>query len=226
MNTPKDPITSEAQPLVNEQRRRLTRGGLAAPVVLGTLLSKPVLGAVAHNCTTSGNASGNVSTHTQGTCSALGAGDITFWLKATPTDCVTFWKSVIPSWSQVISDNNSNTRVFGNTLKVGLKFSAVYQPFDGGNANAVRLFNVLKGNVAGGIAGTTNIELGQEAVVALLNSLHGTYGGNKFPLSPTDVVKMFNDVVNGGNYLVENCTGINCSWNAATVLDYFKSLHS
>ena len=72
MNTPIDPQAQENRPQINEQRRRLTKVGLATPVVIGTLLSRPVLGA-AHNCTISGQQSGNVSTHAQGTCSELGA---------------------------------------------------------------------------------------------------------------------------------------------------------
>ena len=51
------------RPRVDEQRRRLTKGGLAAPVVLGTLLSRPVLGAAPYHCTCSGQMSGNVSSH-------------------------------------------------------------------------------------------------------------------------------------------------------------------
>src|SRR4030042_3398763 len=69
MNTPSEP---NAHPQVDEQRRRLTKGGLVAPVVIGTLLSRPVLGAAPYNCTISGQLSGNVSTHQQGVCSSLG----------------------------------------------------------------------------------------------------------------------------------------------------------
>ncbi len=63
MNTPIDPQAQENLPKVNEQRRRLAKAGLAAPVVMGTLLSRPVLGATPHNCTISGKLSGNTSTH-------------------------------------------------------------------------------------------------------------------------------------------------------------------
>ncbi len=44
-------------------RRRLVRSALAAPVVLSSLASKPVLGAEAYHCTVSGQLSGNVSAH-------------------------------------------------------------------------------------------------------------------------------------------------------------------
>lgn len=218
MNTPHDPTARTDHPQVDQLRRRLAKGGLAAPIVMGTLLSRPVLGAVPHNCTVSGQISGNVSTHLQGNCPSLGAGGISYWLKDTQDATVTFWKQEIPSWVEVISNNQTNTRVFENTLKNGSKFSAVYTPFGGGNTNDVRLFHVLKGNVAGGIQGP-NISLGQEAVVTLLNSLHGTKGGNMFPIASNDVILMFNAVIGGGTYLP---TG----WTAAQVLTYFQSLHT
>lgn len=217
MNTPQEPNTPEVRSQVDERRRRFTKGGLAAPIVMGTLLSRPVLGAVPHNCTVSGQISGNISTHVQGTCSALGAGGISYWLKATPSDTVALWKQVIPNWQQVISENQQNTRVFQNTLKNGLKFTGVYTPYAGGPTNQVRLFNVLKGNTTDGIQGS-NIALGQEAVIAVLNSLHGTKGGNVFPVSAEEVVAMFNSVIGGGTYPP---TG----WNASQVLAYLQSLH-
>jgi hypothetical protein len=52
-------------PAVSRSRRRLVRGGAAAPVLLGSLFSKPVLGA-GYICTVSGHASGNASAHLMG----------------------------------------------------------------------------------------------------------------------------------------------------------------
>lgn len=63
MNTPIESNTENTRPPVDKKRRRLTQGGLAAPIVLGTLLSRPVLGAAPYNCTISGQMSGNVSSH-------------------------------------------------------------------------------------------------------------------------------------------------------------------
>ena len=63
MNTPIEPKAENTHPQVDEKRRSLTKGGLAAPIVLGTLLSRPVLGAAPYNCTISGQMSGNVSSH-------------------------------------------------------------------------------------------------------------------------------------------------------------------
>jgi hypothetical protein len=63
MNTPIESNAENTHPPVDEKRRRLAKGGLAAPIVLGTLLSRPVLGAAPYNCTISGQMSGNVSSH-------------------------------------------------------------------------------------------------------------------------------------------------------------------
>lgn len=63
MNTPIEPNVQDTRSQVDEQRRRLAKGGLVAPIVLGTLLSRPVLGAAPYNCTISGQISGNVSSH-------------------------------------------------------------------------------------------------------------------------------------------------------------------
>ena len=72
MNNPIKHSTPEASPKIDQQRRRLAKGGLAAPVVIGTLLSRPVLGATPWKCTVSGQLSGNVSGHETETCAALG----------------------------------------------------------------------------------------------------------------------------------------------------------
>lgn len=73
MNTPIEPKAEIAHPPVDEKRRRLAKGGLAAPIVLGTLLSRPVLGAAPYNCTISGQMSGNVSSHGKPvSCTSLG----------------------------------------------------------------------------------------------------------------------------------------------------------
>ena len=65
------PGKSEA---VDLRRRRFARGGLAAPVVMTTLASKPVLGAdIPYLCTVSGQMSGNVShPDRRADCSMLG----------------------------------------------------------------------------------------------------------------------------------------------------------
>lgn len=64
-NSNESPMTPANTPTasVNDARRRFAKTGLGAGAVIATLVSQPVLGAVPYNCTISGHASGNVSTH-------------------------------------------------------------------------------------------------------------------------------------------------------------------
>ena len=99
------PEQQDAQP--DRLRRRLARGGLGGTVILGSLISKPVLGAVPYNCTISGQLSGNTSTHGDPvSCSTLGSSRA-FWLGALAT-----------AWSPVA----------GNVLVVGERFSVTIEP--------------------------------------------------------------------------------------------------
>ena len=145
MNTPIEPNTPDTRPQVNEQRRRLTKGGLAAPVVMGTLLSRPVLGAAPHHCTISGQVSGNMSTHDQSIlCSTLGRSPSQF--ASTPGS--------LPS---------SGTPLFKST------FADVYA----GASGDATVLEVLQGTVTVK-SGSATVELGQEAVAAYLNAADQT----------------------------------------------------
>jgi hypothetical protein len=84
-NSNEAPVTPGEMPSasVNDARRRFTKTGLGAGAVIATLASQPVLGAVPYNCTISGHASGNVSTHgPDGNCQiGLSPG---YWKNHTP----------------------------------------------------------------------------------------------------------------------------------------------
>lgn len=202
MNTPKDPNASITPKPVNEQRRRLAKGGLAAPVVIGALLSRPVLGAAPHNCTISGQMSGNVSTHVQGICSTLGASPTT-------------WKT------------KTSTLVNKDALFTAVGFTDTYWKRDSNNRirkpssapDTVATFLQVLVNVEATNATIkpSNLPLGRAAVASYLNALE--YAPN-YPLSTAQVVAMFNAVIGGGSY---DPTGVN--WNAAQVKTYFDSLY-
>lgn len=64
---PSKPDTKQPDAL----RRKFAKAGVAAPIVLATLASKPVLGAVPWTCTISGQLSGNTSGHESESCTAL-----------------------------------------------------------------------------------------------------------------------------------------------------------
>ncbi len=192
-------------------RRRFTKGGLAAPVVLATLASKPVLGASYH-CTVSGKISGNTSApHGDGSCTVSGAKTADTW-RNTP----------ISQWpAEAKNDAGTSSRSFKNTPKNGsLKFSNVYKKPD--NADA-RLMDVLTSNLK---AGAPNPELGKEAVAAMLNalSLDGLGGPTHFPISATEVARLFNAVVNGGT-VEPTATYPGKRWGATEVLTYFKCIN-
>ena len=100
-----DKVQMTEQP--NQQRRRFTKGGLAAPVVLATLASKPVLGAsFSYHCTVSGKLSGNTSSHGSDTCVVSGVKTADQW-KALPP---------VGNWpSQAINNAGTGARAFRNT---------------------------------------------------------------------------------------------------------------
>ena len=227
MNTPKDPNASNTPKPVNEQRRRLAKSGLAAPIVIGTLLSRPVLGAAPHKCTISGQLSGNVSTHgTTVLCSSLGQ---------TPAH----YAGIAPaSWPNATTDflNSSNApRAFVNTpFSRPQKFADAFERYNTANTNTgvANVLDVLQGDwdlnntnrtlrvrLTGGFDTANGIALGMEAVAAYMNAADQT----KYPITQQDVVAMFNSViVLGGLYHYSSTV----TWNASQVLAYFRSLHA
>jgi hypothetical protein len=233
MNTPQDSTTREDRPQVNEQRRRLTKGGLAAPIVIGTLLSRPVLGAAPHNCTISGQLSGNVSTHVQGVCSSLGL---------SPARYAGMSPNLWPNSTLDFVDSQNKPVLFKLApMGQAVKFADAFQNklTDGQNTSytdsSVR--DVLKGvpvdtagnpinnavlEVKSGFDTTNGIALGKEAVAAYMNAVDGTKGYPAFPVSGPQVVAMFNAVVvSGGRY---EPLGVN--WGITDVINYFHSLQS
>jgi hypothetical protein len=204
MNTSIESQDQDTRPKIDEQRRRLTKGGLAAPIVIGTLLSRPVLGDAPHHCTISGQVSGNMSTHDQSTlCSSLGSSP-SVWANSSPS-----------SWPGSLT--NSGTPLLFNLApsSTNPKFADVYTK---GGADATVL-EVLKGEVTVKPGSAATVELGKEAVAAYLNAADQT----KYPITQQEVVAMFNTVVvTGGMYVYSSSV----SMNATQVLTFFQSLHT
>lgn len=211
MNTTKDTNVSDSPQLVNEQRRRLAKGGLAAPVVIGALLSRPVLGAAPHKCTISGQLSGNVSTHaTTVQCSSLGQ-TVGYWrdLKQWPLTVTASVQKTTPFTAVGFTDTywKKTKNPDKDTLVPPTTTDA-----------AVATFQEVLENNPHPTNPPTNLDLGREAVAAYLNAIE--FAPN-YPLSRADVVAMFNAViVAGGRY---DPLGVN--WDATQVLAYFRSLH-
>lgn len=204
----------EQQDRPDPTRRRLARGGLAGTVVLGALVSKPVLGAVPYNCTISGQMSGNTSSHGAPVpCSTLGK-SVAQWLAFAPWPGVT--KGVLPP-------GNSYPTGIGTVFN-GFSGLATSFRFTSPPASVVA-FDIVDGTRPASmlqVLNTTdpaaNFVFGRETVAAILNSLQGS---GTFPLTTAQVVAMYNAVYNGGTFPVNATT----NWTRAQVQAYFQSLH-
>jgi len=183
-------------------RRKLVKGGLAAPVVLATLASKPVLGAAPWKCTISGQVSGNMSGHESETCSQLGDPPA-YWQSNTWPNCDYFFTGC--------GIGTLTARLFKDTpASIGLTtFADAYSGFT--------VMQVLSGSATPSALNAT-VRLGQETVAALLNAM--THGTN-FPLPSADVITIFNSIATTGSYTTE----FGEVWNEGDVYNYFHMLH-
>lgn len=229
MNTPIEPLAQDSRPKINEQRRRLAKGGLAAPVVLGTLLSRPVLGAAPHNCTISGQLSGNVSTHgTPVDCKTLGRSP-GYWKQpqkasewpaplvyATVADGQCATSSVIGTRFNGFS--MTGTAALANAFKCssGVVLDPNDANFGATNTKKATMVQVL--STGGGLNDTAIKALGRATVASLLNSVKFA---PDYPLTPAQVIAMFNAVYQGGKYQVNPTT----QWDRDQVKNYFESLY-
>ena len=205
MNTQIDPQAQEIRPQINQQRRRLAKAGLAAPVVIGTLLSRPVLAEAPHHCTISGQMSGNASPRLGDNveCNTLGVSPTT-WATKTSTlvnkDALftaagfvdTYWKRTSNSRIIKPSSTTGTVATLQEVLANTETTNASFKP--------------------------ENLPLGRAAVASYLNAIE--YAPN-YPLSTTQVATMFNSVIGGGVY---DPSGVN--WTATQVQTYFESLYS
>lgn len=236
-NMPKDtPTTGAKRPDLS--RRRFTRAGAAAPVVLGSLISTPVLATgdrPPYNCTISGQMSGNVSQKpTTPNCKVLGRSP-GYWKNHTgwpsgvlrgslpANNCSFTTTAPAGTWFNLASFGGSTfadafrRKSFGSGSNAECKVLDIGDSdFGAAGPNKATLLQVL--NTEGGLNDTTYKALGRAAVASLLNALAFT---PTYPLSPKQVIDMFNAVYNGGTYKVNATT----YWNADQVKTYFESLY-
>ena len=209
-------LDKQIQP--DPMRRRLARGALAGSAVLGSLISKPVLGAVPYNCTLSGKMSGNTSSHGAPVlCSALGRSPATW--ATTATWPLPYTHGTVPDNTCVFSGAGAGSR-FGATFANVFSYSA-----SGGTCNVT---NTVSNNTVATmlqVLSTTDtspiFELGRAAVASLLNAQSAAAG--TYPLNPAQVIAMFNAVYTGGSSLYVYSPTIKL--NQAQVLAYLKSLY-
>jgi len=221
---PSERSDSEAEARRLTSRRRFTRAGLSAPVVLGSLVSKPVLGQSGppYNCTVSGQISGNLSRPGDVDCSTLGSSR-TFWIN-------NGWPAGGPVKGTLPNNgcqfNNGAVKGdlfngFGNAVvSGGLADSFFYRngtcelvTSGPGSISPASLFQVLASTPQGEI-----YDLGRATVVSLLN-----YYANlqMYPVTPRMIIVMYNSTYAGGSYPINSTQ----SWNRKQVLTYLTSLY-
>jgi hypothetical protein len=207
MITPIDPQVPGKPPLINQQRRHLTKAGLAVPIVTSALLSRPVLGAAPHNCTISGKLSGNTSTHGELVdCSTLGLSP-------------GYWRNHLDVWSPLLYEAKFNT-VFEDAYWWQPKNSNTFQLAKPNTANYFPDPTMVQimGNGGGMDASKNFPSLGRAAVASWLNAYHQP----NYPLTQLQVIALFNAVYDGGSYEVKP----GAFWNAGCVICYFESLYN
>jgi hypothetical protein len=217
-------------------RRRFTRGGLVAPVVLGSLISKPVLGqTIPYVCTVSGQMSGNVSAPRDLNANCAIGQSTAYWIGSDPYTVNNFWpgnldrgnlkknqpdqkadSGTLFSGTTSIATSTTTTGLFAQTstssTSSSSSFAGTFMTGDGKDA-ATMLQVLMKVT-----SNTTNGELGQIAMTSLLNALAQPA---RYPVSASQVVAMFNAVQNGGTYVVNGYDG----WNKDKVMTYLRKLY-
>jgi hypothetical protein len=204
---------------IHASRRRFTRAGLSSSVVLGSLVSKPVLGAAPYHCTVSGQASGTLSR--QGELGACRIGDSRLtWLNAADWTAAGLVKGSVPNSGCIFSPGN--TSLFNGFTVQGVTLAATFWGQTGSSNctlgtsstnKPASMYQVL--SYAGPDA---TLNLGSVVVVSLLNALK--YQPN-YGATPAQVIEMFNAVrTAGGSYSVAGRT-----WSQADVVGYLKLLY-
>jgi hypothetical protein len=219
---------------VDQNRRRLTKAGLAAPAVLGVLASRPVLGDVLHHCTPSGHISGFASPPAEGATSCRQGLSPTAYQAGPST-----WPALVKAAFTTTQGSNILPLDFKVAPNGYSHFVNAYEVKNSANSNFVRdatVWDVLMGfpvnsntgarqnnyylTTKSGFFDDSLFTLGKEAIAASMNAI-SKYPTN-FPIDPNQVVNMFNNVIDGGTDQVTSTA----DWNAAEVIEYFQSLHT
>jgi len=236
-----------ASPPVNETRRRLTQGGLAAPVVLATLKSSNALAtSTPHKCTISGKLSGNTSAPGTKNCSSLGKScdewKQSTWVVHKKGSCSKDWKDNVYKDPKNISDpwqmgkhmkevqcaSGKKVKPFycrkkesGTWKAERYDSSKNYGKDQYGNILDRQHMTLLEvAHLDANSAGVFDVDYAKEAVAAILNSFECA---PNFPLTTEQCIDMFNATCDGvGRYQVNSAV----SWGKTEVCNYWRSLHA
>lgn len=208
------PTSTNEQP--NALRRKLTKGGLGSVVVLATLASKPVLGATPWNCTISGQVSGNMSGHEGEVCSTLGYTPMHWrYVSTWPNHSMFFTTTTVGSRGAKLFASCPDAVAYAAHKFADAYTSSVRPGLD------ATIWEVINANIMPKGAHAT-VDLGVEAVTALLNAMDPVIGYDKYPVSPWDVIEIFNQIAADGSYTTE----FGADWGTDRVVSYFRLLHT
>jgi hypothetical protein len=216
-------VAGHGEERVQVSRRGFARAGLSSSVVLGSLVSKPVLGQVAYRCTVSGQMSGNVSApRDPNAICAKGSGP-SAWVANSWPSTQPLVKGELPK-SNCKFDGGQNVQgtVFNGFMSQSdapALMAKFFYTEDGlcpvtttSSGLAASMLQVLAN--PNGTAGEIE-ELGRVTVASLLNA----YTVTNYPVTRKRISEMFNAVCNGGSYAV---AGTNKSMTMQNVINYFK----
>jgi hypothetical protein len=207
-------------PQFDANRRRLTKAGLAAPAVLGTLASKQVLGAP-YYCTVSGQVSGNTSAHgPDNGCSISGALSPTSWTTANswPIDKAKTFNGLTNG--SVTFPNIFYKKHYGNGSNC-----AGDRLVSSGNSNAAATLPevlTLAPSTCDTAPTQALLDLARAAIATVLNAANL---GTEFPVDQGTAMAMFNAVYSGGVYVDPDWLNKHASWDASDVYCYFRLLY-
>jgi hypothetical protein len=201
---------------VDLTRRRLAKGGLAAPVVLATLASRNALAAVPYQCTISGQMSGNASPN--------GPAD------STPCNTLGYSGSY---WSATLSNNGqtlgarkladlSLTSAYDTDHTTGQNFFIIAHD-SSSSTQPSTLYEIL--NYGAGSPAPPNLDYAKKALVLYLNAeaLNGS-GSGQYPLTTVEAGAMFNAIVASAGYSGTTSLGP-FSWSNDQLKSYIDSLY-
>jgi len=208
-------------------RRRFAKG--VTPVVLGSLVSKPVLGAQ-YICTVSGHTSGNASAHLiQGVNCSVGMPPAHWALESTAWPAG-FVKGTLPVISGTVCSFPApgiGTLFNGYTTAGGRVLADQFWTRNAANGCLVRttpnnrpsssMLEVLSSTIPDP---DLTLRLGKATIASLLSAAGSMVN---YPVSPDRIVDMFNAVRSGGSYLVP---GANLSLTKLGVIEYLEKLYA
>jgi len=179
--TPREPV--------NINRRRLAKGGLAAPIVLATLASKHALADPLYACTVSGKLSNNTSPH------GPNPGGVTSTCDTGNTAAEWGAISSGTQWPSQLQDINGNVKSFNEVFGVNLFFSDTNTPKTPARLDQVcKRTNLYKSNKNPWTVDRPRLIFAAEAAALLANFYQSAHPQN-FPVdgsnSPEMIKAMF-----------------------------------